>query len=99
MEVIEDQDFLLNIPHDLHEEDWRELYAMYKTLPGWIGMETNGVSYWFGKENDEQYIKASVGFEGLKVEICLPEDLWKPWIVLYLKKARLALGYEVKIIA
>lgn len=93
---INDQEITLNIRYDMHEEDWKDLVAAFELLPGWIGIEKTGAFFWFGKENDEVYIKATVSFTGFLVEACLPDLVWEKWIAEFIKRCSEALGFEIE---
>lgn len=94
--TINEQELTFNIPYDMHEEDWLDLIEVYKSLPSWLGMEHDGSSYWFGKEEDNIYIKARITFVGLVIEGNMPDPLWARWILEFIEKSSEALGFEVK---
>lgn len=93
---INEQELTFNIPHDMHEDDWRDLIETFKALPNWKGMEPDGSNFWFGKEDDNIYIKAHITYSGLVVEGNMPDPIWARWILEFIEKATEALGFEVK---
>ena len=93
---IKDQELTFNIRHDMHEEDWKDLMAAFEKLPGWEGVEPNGISYWYGKDEEDIHIRAFITFNGLVVEGNMPDAIWAKWILNFIEKISEALGFEVK---
>jgi hypothetical protein len=91
-----DQEITLNIPYNLHEEDWKDLYDVYASMPGWKGFDTKENAYWFGNVDDEIHLEACVEPDGLVISGVLPDEQWEKWITEFIEKATFALGYEVK---
>jgi hypothetical protein len=91
-----EQETTLNIPYNMHEEDWFELRKVYVSMPGWIGFESEDCAYWFGKTEDEMHIEASVEPSGLVLSGFMEDRVWGKWIEEFIQKSSLALEYEVK---
>jgi len=84
----------LNIKYDLPDEEWSKISSLYERMPGWIGYK-NGVPYWFGQENDDQFITASVEPSGLSFYAQLNESEWHAWIERFKTEATKVLGFDV----
>jgi hypothetical protein len=93
-----EQEITLNIPGNLHEEDWMDLHAAYEAMPGWVGFDSQGNAYWFGHVQDDKHIEASMEPSGLVLSGYLDDADWEKWILEFIEKASFALGYEVKAI-
>ncbi|MBB4825916.1 adenylosuccinate synthase [Sporosarcina luteola] len=59
MSEIHSQKCKLNIWYYLPDEVWNKVAVIYERMPGWMG-HTNGIPYWFGQEEDDVFIMASV---------------------------------------
>ncbi|QSF44374.1 type 2 periplasmic-binding domain-containing protein [Paenibacillus tianjinensis] len=84
----------LNIGHYLSELEWNKIADLYERMPGWIGY-TNGVPYWFGQEDYDRFITASVEPSGLSFYAQLNNSDWNAWIERFKSEATMVLGYEV----
>ncbi|MFB8372847.1 hypothetical protein [Paenibacillus taichungensis] len=81
----------LNIRYDLPDEVWDKVSKVYEHMPGWIGYKS-GVPYWFGSEEDDVFIEASVEPSGLSFYAL---DDWVSWIETFKLEASKVLGFEV----
>jgi len=84
----------LNIWYYLPNEEWEKISKLYESMPGWIGYK-NGVPYWFGQEDDDIYITASVEPSGLSFYAQLNNSDWNSWIERFKSEATKELGFEV----
>ncbi|WP_256700820.1 hypothetical protein [Paenibacillus sp. P46E] len=69
----------LNIWAHLPDEVWNKVANIYELMPGWIGY-TDGIPYWFGQEEDNVYIQASVEPSGLLFYARMNQSDWDSWI-------------------
>lgn len=92
---MDDQEITLNIFYNMHEDDWAELHKVYRSMPGWIGFESEGCAYWFGKEEGEKHIHVSIEPSGLVISGFITDDEWEKWVLEFAEKASVALEYEV----
>lgn len=88
----------VNIDYNMHEDDIIALYAMFETLPGYKKKDRLGVVYWFGTEDDDVFVTATFGPNGLRFESEIDDEDWFLWMAIFLKKATEVLEYEVKIV-
>lgn len=84
----------LNIRYDQSDEQWNKLSNVYENMPGWIGY-ANGIPYWFGKEEQDVFVTASVEPSGLAFHAQLSDYEWEVWIEHFKSEATKALGYIV----
>lgn len=84
----------LNIWYYLPEEEWNKITHLYESMPGWLGYK-NGVPYWFGQEDDDLFITASIEPSGLSFYAQLNHSDWNSWIQRFKVEATKALGFDV----
>ncbi|UQZ37545.1 hypothetical protein C2I18_15615 [Paenibacillus sp. PK3_47] len=84
----------LNIWPDLPEEVWDKVADIYKRMPGWIGY-TDGIPYWYGQEDNDVFIEASVEPSGLAFYAQMDKSEWDFWIGRFKAEATKVLGFEV----
>ncbi|KUP21943.1 hypothetical protein [Paenibacillus sp. DMB5] len=84
----------LNIWDHLPDAVWDKVSDLYQSMPGWRGF-TDGIPYWFGKEEDEVYITASVEPSGLSFYAQMNQDDWLLWIETFKSEATKVLGFDV----
>lgn len=84
----------LNIWYYLPNEEWNKVSYLYERMPGWIGYK-NAIPYWFGQEDDEIYITASVEPSGLSFHGQMNNSDWSSWINKFKSEATKLLGFEV----
>ena len=84
----------LNIWYYLPDEEWNKISNLYESMPGWIGYK-NGVPYWFGQEDDDIFITASVEPSGLSFYAQLNKSDWNSWIEIFKSEATKVLGFDV----
>ncbi|GKV54482.1 hypothetical protein NCCP2222_04290 [Sporosarcina sp. NCCP-2222] len=94
MSEIHSQKCNLNIWYYMPDEVWAKVAAIYERMPSWIGY-TNGIPYWFGQEEDEVFIMASVEPSGLSFYAEMSDREWSSWIKRFKREATEALGFEV----
>ncbi|WP_228548330.1 hypothetical protein [Sporosarcina obsidiansis] len=94
MSEVQLQNCNLNIWYSLPDELWGKLAAVYESMPGWIGFK-NGIPYWFGQEDEDVFICASVEPSGLSFYAQMSDDEWSSWIGKFKSEATRALGFEV----
>ncbi|MEK5475663.1 hypothetical protein NYE70_01805 [Paenibacillus sp. FSL R5-0407] len=84
----------LNIWYYLPDEEWNKVSHLYERMPEWIGYK-NGNPYWFGQEDDEIFITASVEPSGLSFHGQMNNSDWNSWINKFKSEATKLLGFEV----
>lgn len=84
----------LNIWYHLPDEVWSKVAAIYKSMPGWKGYK-DGIPYWFGQEDDDVFIEASVEPGGLSFYAQMNQSDWDFWITRFKSEATKVLGYDV----
>ncbi|MBY0014025.1 hypothetical protein [Paenibacillus typhae] len=84
----------LNIWRHLPDEVWDKVSELYKSMPGWIGYK-DGIPYWFGQEEDDVYIAASVEPSGLSFFAQMNQRDWELWITTFKSEATRVLGFDV----
>jgi len=90
----------LNIHYSFPEPAWRLIADAYATLPGWLGFGAGGrgdpgIPYWFGTEDDERFIWASVEPGGLQIGARMPDSDWDRWFAKAKAAFSEALEYDV----
>lgn len=92
-------DITLNIHYSAPQAVWNQLGELYRQMPGWAEAHgPEGCSWtgqWFGANDAEQYLTASVEPGGLQLYGELPEAVWAEWIALFRNRAGALLGYEI----
>lgn len=84
----------LNIWYYLSDEIWEKVKNIYERMPGWIGY-INGIPSWFGQEDDDVFIMASVEPSGLSFYAQMSDENWNSWIGRFKLEATKLLGFEV----
>lgn len=84
----------LNIWGHLPDEVWGKVSELYKSMPGWVGYK-DGIPYWFGHEDNDVYIEASVEPSGLAFYAQMNQNDWVVWIETFKSNATKALGFDV----
>ncbi|WP_339240555.1 hypothetical protein MKX40_07620 [Paenibacillus sp. FSL R5-0517] len=84
----------LNIRYDLPDEVWAKIAKVYERMPGWMGYNS-GIPYWFGTEEDEVFIEASVEPSGLSFYAQMNSEDWTSWIESFKLEASKVLGFDV----
>lgn len=84
----------LNIWYYLPDKEWKKITNLYERMPGWIGYK-NGVPYWFGQEDDDIFITASVEPSGLSFYAQMNNSNWNSWIERFKSEATKILGFDV----
>ncbi|KAA2241509.1 hypothetical protein F0L74_16570 [Chitinophaga agrisoli] len=91
----------LNIRYDAPEEIWNKVPLIYAQLKGWLGYGTGGecgekgLPYWFGFNEHEKHILASVEMGGLQFSGLMDTDEWINWVKEIKEIATRELGYKV----
>lgn len=94
------QECNLNIRYDLPKEVWDQLETVYNQMTGWIGFGKNGkgedgIPYWFGYDENEKHILASIEPSGLHFSANMEENEWNSWKSDFKKLATEILGFKV----
>jgi hypothetical protein len=87
------QTITLNLPYDLPESDWEKVSDVYTQMAGWV--ENSEYPSWYGTDQDEEYLCASVEPSGLVITGKVDEMIWIGWITVLCAKLTLALGMEI----
>lgn len=91
----------LNIRYDAPQEIWDKVPSIYSQMDGWLGFATTedpgetGIPYWFGFNQNEKHIYASVEPSGLFFSGLMEESEWQLWCATIKKIATKELGYKV----
>lgn len=90
----------LNIKYSLPQEVLDKLELVYSQMPGWIGLGKDGngeegIPYWFGYDENEKYILASIEPSGLQFEANIDDEEWLSWKTNFKKVATEVLGFKV----
>ncbi|WP_308722194.1 hypothetical protein [Paenibacillus polysaccharolyticus] len=94
MDNINSHNCNLNIWHYLPDEVWAKVSKIYESMAGWIGYRS-GIPYWFGTEEDDVFIAASVEPSGLSFYAQMNSDDWMSWIETFKLEASKVLGFDV----
>lgn len=84
----------LNIWYYMDEEIWNKVVKIYESMEGWLGFN-EGIPYWFGHEEDDIFIQASVEPSGLAFYAQMESQKWLSWINRFKVEATNILGFEV----
>lgn len=84
----------LNIWAHLPDEVWNTVANIYERMPGWRGY-IDGIPHWFGLEDEDVYIQASVEPSGLSFYAQMNQSDWDSWIGAFKSEATKVLGFEV----
>lgn len=91
------QSITLSLPYDLNEQQWSLVNQIFEGMDGWIGFsKTDNTPQWYGDQNSEKYIWASVEPSGLLIEGSLDEALWTGWVSTICARLSLALQSEIR---
>jgi hypothetical protein len=74
---------------------WDKITLVFQQLPGWVGY-TDGIPYWFGTDDDNKHVWASVEPSGLLVSANMEKEEWDPWIASFKEIATKELGFKVQ---
>ncbi|MGN7387488.1 hypothetical protein [Sporosarcina sp. SAFN-015] len=94
MSDINSQNCNLNIWYYLPDNVWDKVKNIYESMPGWKGYK-DGIPYWFGCEEDNVFITASVEPSGLSFYARMSNDDWHSWIERFKLEATQVLGFAV----
>jgi len=83
----------LNLPNNLSEQEWEEVSAVYKSMDGWL--DNNEQAYWYGTEEDSEFISASVEPSGLVISGKVNQIIWLAWCTKLCAKLSHALNREI----
>ena len=95
------QEMNLNIRYDAPKEIWDKVPAIYKNMDGWLGYGDGknkgeyGIPYWFGFDENEKHILASVEPGGLQFTALMADKEWNEWVIKIKALATDVLGYKV----
>ncbi|BBB62129.1 hypothetical protein UNDKW_3856 [Undibacterium sp. KW1] len=91
----------LNIRCDLPAEIWDRVPDVYALMEGWLGFGDgikgmDGIPYWFGFNEEEAHISASVEPGGLQFFVTdMDEEKWNFWLSHLKLQATKILGFRV----
>lgn len=94
MSGVNSQNCNLNIWYDSPDEVWDKVPEIYENMPGWIGYR-NGIPYWFGYEEDDVFVVASVEPSGLSFYAQMNDNDWITWIEQFKCEASKVLSFDV----
>lgn len=96
------QEMNLNIRYDLPKETWDIVIPeIYKKLEGWIGFATEEIEYrkglphWFGFDENQKHICASVEPSGLHFVGLMEDEEWEIWKKTIKQIATQKLGFKI----
>ena len=68
----------LNIRYDLPPATWDAVMRVYESMPGWLG--SSDLPRWYGQEDSEKFVWASVEPGGVVFEASMEPEQWKLWL-------------------
>jgi len=83
----------LNVRYDIPEREWQIVSEIYRNMDGWLGSED--LPRWYGLEDDEKYIWASVEPGGIQFRGKMEAALWASWLTVLCSRLSIALGREI----
>jgi hypothetical protein len=89
------QSMNLNIRYDAPDEVWSKVQEMYSQLEGWMG-DGHDLPYWFGFNQNQKHICASVEPSGLQFTGLMDDKEWEQWAAQVKELASKVLGYKVR---
>ncbi|CAH0533924.1 hypothetical protein VST7929_01801 [Vibrio stylophorae] len=84
---------LLNIPYNLSDENWQQIDAIYRAMPGWKGY-VHGSPQWHLPSGYS--VVAMVEPKGLCFETLSSERDLSVWLCEFMFRASEALGFSVQ---
>jgi hypothetical protein len=94
-DIMTGQSMNLNIRYDAPEEVWDKVLLIYKEMEGWLGYDEDGIPYWFGFDETQKHINASVEPGGLQFTGLMEDNEWRIWCAEIKMIATEILGYRV----
>ena len=91
----------INIRYDLPAEIWARVPDIYVLMEGWSGFGDgingeDGIPYWFGFDEEEMHISASLEHGGLQFFVTnMDEEKWNCWLSSFKMQATALLGFKV----
>jgi hypothetical protein len=82
---MEHQQMNLNIRYDAGKDVWDKILLIYSQLDGWLGFGEGdnkgqkGIPYWFGFNESQKHILASVEPSGLHFSGLIENEEWEIW--------------------
>lgn len=98
---MEIQEMNLNIRYDSGEKIRNKIPVIYEQLEGWLGFGQGGskgekdIPYWYGFDENEKHICASMEPSGLRFEGLMNDDEWRTWKQKLKDIGTRVLGYKV----
>lgn len=83
----------LNVRYDIPEREWQIVSDIYRSMDGWLAAED--LPRWYGTEDDEKYILASVEPGGIQFGGKIEAALWTSWLTVLCARLSVALGREI----
>lgn len=83
----------LNVRYDIPESERQIVSEIYRSMDGWLGADD--LPRWYGTEDDEKYIWASVEPSGIQFCGKMEAALWTSWLTVLCARLSVALGREI----
>jgi hypothetical protein len=83
----------LNVRYDIPEREWQMVSDIYRSMDGWLGAED--LPRWYGTEDDEKFIWASVEPGGIHFVGRIETALWTSWLAILCARLSVALGRAI----
>ena len=93
MEILHNRN--LNIQHFHSGHVWQKVVHIYQKMPGWQGFGVDGLPYWYGNQNDETFISASLEPIGLHFLSRMESQHWEKWFEQFKELATAELEFPV----
>jgi hypothetical protein len=88
-----DQEITLNVRYDIPESEWKIVSEVYRSMDGWLGAED--LPRWYGTDEDERYIWASVEPSGIQFVGKMDTALWTAWLTVLCARLSVGLGRAI----
>jgi hypothetical protein len=85
----------LNIRYHLPDIIWSKVVTIYQMMPGWKEFDKHGIPYWFGTDESDKFVSASVEPSGLQISAKMESQEWNEWITKFKEVASDKLGFAV----
>ena len=87
------QEITLNVRYDIPESEWTIVSEVYRSMNGWLG--AGDLPRWYGTEDDEQYIWASLEPSGIQFVGKVDAALWTSWLTVLCARLSVGLGRAI----
>lgn len=92
---MENNEITFNIRYDLPAIMWEKITSVYEQLQGWVGF-SDGIPFWFGTNENDKHVCASVEPSGLLVSGYMDKEEWLHWIASFQEIATKELGFKIQ---